>query len=135
MSPIPVGILLITHAALGETLRATAEAILGRCPLPLAVLGVPMDADPELTAAEARRLATSLDQGAGVLILTDIHGATPGNIACRMADWASVRIISGLNLPMLLRTCNYHALELDALAEKALQGGRDGIQPCGCSLP
>lgn len=125
-----VGVLLITHDPLGHVLRATADAILGHCPLPLDVLTVPLDADPDLTAAEAGRLATALDRGAGVLVLTDLYGSTPGNIACRLLEWPQVRVVSGVNLPMLLKVCNYHTLALDALAEKAANGGRDGILLC-----
>jgi Phosphotransferase system, mannose/fructose-specific component IIA len=125
-----VGILLITHDPLGHVLLSTADAILGHCPLPVQVLTVPLDSDPDLTAAEARRLATALDRGAGVLVLTDLYGSTPGNIACRLLEWEQVRVISGVNLPMLLKVCNYAGLNLDALAEKAATGGRDGIMLC-----
>lgn len=126
-----VGVLLITHDPLGHVLLATADAILGHCPLPVEVLTVPLDSDPDLTAAEARRLATGLNHGAGVLVLTDLYGSTPGNIACRLLDFAQVRVVSGVNLPMLLRVCNYHSLDLDGLADKAAHGGRDGIVLCG----
>lgn len=125
-----VGVLLITHDPLGHVLRATADAILGHCPLPLEVLTVPLDADPDLTAAEAHRLATALDKGAGVLVLTDLYGSTPGNIACRLLEWEQIRVVSGVNLPMLLKVCNYHTLDLDQLADKAASGGRDGILLC-----
>lgn len=132
---LKVGVLLITHDPLGHVLRATADAILGYCPLPVAVLTVPLDSDPELTAAEARRLATALNKGAGVLVLTDLYGSTPGNIACRLLEWEQVRVVSGVNLPMLLKVCNYHSLDLDALAEKAATGGRDGVLLCGRPQP
>ncbi|PKM45937.1 MAG: PTS fructose transporter subunit IIA [Gammaproteobacteria bacterium HGW-Gammaproteobacteria-1] len=125
-----VGILLVTHDPLGKVLLSTADAILGHCPLPVEVLTVPLDADPELTAAEARRMATKLDRGAGVLVLTDLYGSTPGNIACSLLEWEQVRVVSGLNLPMLLRVCNYHALDLEHLTEKAASGGRDAILVC-----
>jgi len=130
-SAAKVGALLITHDPLGHVLRSTADAILGHCPLPLEVLTVPLDSDPEQTAAEARRLATALDKGAGVLVLTDLYGSTPGNIACRLLEWPQVRVVSGINLPMLLKVCNYYMLPLDELAAKAASGGRDGIMLCG----
>ncbi|MEW6647726.1 MAG: PTS fructose transporter subunit IIA [Pseudomonadota bacterium] len=129
-SAAKVGVLLITHDPLGHVLRSTADAILGHCPLPVQVLTVPLDSDPDLTAAEARRLATALDRGAGVLVLTDLYGSTPGNIACRLLEWEQVRVVSGVNLPMLLKVCNYHTLALDELAEKAATGGRNGIMLC-----
>jgi PTS system ascorbate-specific IIA component len=127
---IKVGVLLITHDPFGQVLLATADAILGHCPLPVEVLTVPLDSDPEQTAAEARRLATALNRGAGVLVLTDLYGSTPGNIACSLLEWEQIRVVSGLNLPMLLKVCNYHALDLEQLAEKAASGGRDGIMLC-----
>lgn len=126
-SAAKVGVLLITHDPLGHVLRATAAAILGHCPLPLEVVTVPLDSDPDQTAAEARRLATAVDKGAGVLVLTDLYGSTPANIACRLLDWPQVRVVSGVNLPMLIKVCNYHTLPLDELAEKAAAGGHDGI--------
>lgn len=127
---IKVGVLLITHDPFGHVLLATADAILGHCPLPVEVLTVPLDSDPEQTAAEARRLATALNRGAGVLVLTDLYGSTPGNIACSLLAWEQMRVVSGVNLPMLLKVCNYHNLALDELAEKAANGGRDGILLC-----
>jgi PTS system ascorbate-specific IIA component len=130
-----VGVLLVTHDPLGKVLLSTADAILGHCPLAVEVLTVPLDSDPEFTAAEARRLATALNKGAGVLVLTDLYGSTPGNIACSLLEWEQIRVVSGLNLPMLLRVCNYHALDLEQLAEKAASGGRDSIVLCSSRAP
>ena len=80
----------------------------------------------EALAEHARKAAALLDHGAGVLVLTDMYGATPSNIALRLAG-AKVRIVTGLNLPMLMRVLNYSQLGLDQLAEKAVSGGREGV--------
>ena len=71
-----------------------------------------------------------LDQGDGVLILTDMYGSTPGNIACALGQNNRVAVVAGLNLPMLVRVLNYPQLDLHTLAEKAESGGRIGIVPC-----
>ena len=71
-----------------------------------------------------------LDHGQGVLILTDIYGSTPSNIACALSTKENVRIISGINLPMLIRVLNYPNLELDELVLKAISGGQEGIMDC-----
>ncbi|CAK0770012.1 hypothetical protein CCP3SC15_4060003 [Gammaproteobacteria bacterium] len=74
-------------------------------------------------------MAGSLDQGDGVLVLTDMYGSTPSNIACRL-DSEKVRIVAGVNLPMLIRVLNYSYLSLEDLTNKAISGGRDGIIHC-----
>ena len=68
--------------------------------------------------------------GDGVLVLTDLYGSTPSNIACKLRRHGHVRVVSGVNLPMLIRVLNYPDLDLDSLKEKALSGGRDGVLSC-----
>lgn len=128
-----VGLLIIAHHPLGEAVLETAIGTLGHAPLPCRVLPVTRDADPDALVAEARQLAEGLNQGGGLLVLTDIYGSTPSNIACRLEGSTGVRVIAGLNLPMLIRVFNYAELTLDQLAEKALSGGHDGILSC-CEL-
>ena len=72
-------------------------------------------------------VVTELDQGAGVLILTDMYGTTPTNIARQITHAPPVRIVTGVNLPMLLHVLNYPGLDLDAMATTALEGGRQGV--------
>ena len=128
-----VGLLIIAHEPLGAAVLETAIGTLGHAPLACKVLPVTRDANPDDLTAQARTLAAELDQGAGLLVLTDIYGSTPSNIACRLEDSSAVRVIAGLNLPMLIRVFNYADLELDQLTEKALSGGHDGILAC-CEL-
>ncbi len=122
-----IGLLLITHYQIGDELLKTATGMLGMCPVMTAALSVAPDNDPDAVLNEARRNVTQLNQGAGVLVLTDIYGSTPSNIAAQLADDNQVRVIAGVNLPMLVRVLNYPRLSLDELVNKALSGGRDGI--------
>ena len=125
-----VGLLVITHNRIGEELLGTVVATLGICPLCTETLAVSTRDDPDWMRVRARRLTEELDQGGGVLVLTDIFGSTPSNIAYGLLDAPGVRVVSGVNLPMLLRVLNYPQLSLEELAEKALSGGRDGIIDC-----
>ena len=90
---------------------------------------VGLDESGRKTTAVARalRMREQLDTEAGVLVLSDLAGSTPGNVAERVARQGRVRVVTGINLPMLMRVFNYPGLDLDALARKALEGGRDGV--------
>lgn len=124
-----VGILVISHLGIGREMVNTARTMLGMCPLQIEVLSVMPDSDPDSMAREARFGIARLNQGAGVLVLTDMYGSTPSNIAAHlMGD--QVRVIAGVNLPMLVRVLNYPGLGLDELVNKALSGGREGILLC-----
>jgi PTS system ascorbate-specific IIA component len=125
-----VGLLIVAHDRLGTALMETATGTLAHCPLNADVLSVTRDCNPEEARAEARRLAHELDQGAGVLVLTDMYGSTPSNVACSLLDIPRVRVIAGVNLPMLIRIFNYPDFDLDELARRALAGGRDGVMLC-----
>lgn len=126
-----VGILIITHNHIGADLIETARCMLHGMPLVVANLPVSPTADPDEVLVRARKLCNRLDTGAGILVLTDMFGSTPSNIACRLCDHDhEIRILAGLNLPMLIRIFNYPTLALDALKEKALSGGHDGIFNC-----
>ncbi|OBS09117.1 PTS sugar transporter subunit IIA [Acidihalobacter prosperus] len=126
-----VGILLITHNRLGADLMETARGMLRETPLSVANLAVSPVSDPDEILKRARELCDRLDTGNGVLVLTDMFGSTPSNIACRLCNDAhQVRILAGVNLPMLIRIFNYPALDLDALMDKALSGGHDGVLNC-----
>ena len=125
-----VNILLITHDEVGQSLLVAAINTLGFCPLSAELLPVPLDCDPKKKVEEARDKINSLNDGEGVLILTDIYGSTPANIACSLINENNIRVISGINLPMLIRVLNYPALELDELVIKAVSGGKEGIMVC-----
>ena len=127
-----VGLLLITHGAIGASLLSTATRILGgSCPVAVRALAVTDETQRDQLLVEARRLALEVDGDDGVLVLTDLYGSTPANIACSLqGDSARIRILAGLNLPMLVRALNYASLPLGDLTHKAETGGRDGVLIC-----
>jgi PTS system ascorbate-specific IIA component len=125
-----VALLLITHDTLGADLVHTATKMLGRCPLETATLTVTLDGDPDLLQSQAQGMLEAMDQGDGVLVMTDMYGSTPSNIANRLLAGHHAAVVAGLNLPMLVRVLNYAGLDLAALSEKARSGGCDGIIVC-----
>lgn len=129
-----IGILLITHPGVGTALLATATRLLEACPLRAHCLDVPLGADTEQILTQAREALDELDDGHGVLVLTDAFGATPSNIACQLSESGHASVVSGLNLPMLIRVFNYSSEDLDALVQKAAEGGMRGIQINFCAL-
>src|SRR5215468_4279234 len=102
-----VGILILSHGAFGESLIHSASHVLGKRPLYLRQLGVTVHDDPNAILPVAEDLIRFLDQGRGVLVMTDIYGATPSNIAARLLEPGRVVGVSGVNLPMLIRALNY----------------------------
>ena len=125
-----VNILLVTHDEIGQALLVAAINTLGFCPLSAELLPIPLDCDPVKKVEEARNKVKALNDGEGVLILTDIYGSTPANIACSLINEDNVRVISGINLPMLIRVLNYPNLDIDELVFKAVSGGKEGIMVC-----
>jgi PTS system ascorbate-specific IIA component len=124
-----VGILLITHPGIGSALVAVAARLLRNLPLPVEALEVPFDGDPETLLPQASAALRKVDGGDGVLVLTDLYGATPSNLAARVAQLGTpVRRVSALSLPMLLRVMNYAELPLDELPAVAAAGARNGVQ-------
>ncbi len=125
-----VGLMVITHGDIGASLLDTATTMLDVCPLKTEVVCVGNDCDPDSTLGNAKELAKSLNDGDGVLVLTDVYGSTPSNIACQLQTDGHVHIVSGVNLPMLIRILNYPRLSLDELTHKAVTGGKDGVMLC-----
>lgn len=122
-----VSLLIVAHAPLGQAILDAAVGTLGHNPINTSVLDVVRDTEPDIAIIQAQRLVEELDEGNGVLVLTDIYGSTPSNIACSLLQRENIRIVTGLNLPMLIRVMNYAELDLPSLSEKAFSGGHDGI--------
>ncbi|MBI4005024.1 MAG: PTS fructose transporter subunit IIA [Gammaproteobacteria bacterium] len=122
-----VGLLIISHDGIGPALLGTATFMLNEHPLQTKLLAASRDCDPDELTTSAIEHMEQLDTGDGVLILTDLYGSTPSNIAQRLIKQGNVRIVTGLNLSMLIRVLNYPQLDLEQLAQKAISGGRDGI--------
>ncbi len=121
-----VGLLIITHNNVGGALFDAATSVLGSCPLPFEILPVSQNCDPEERIEKAKKYLEKLNQSDGVLVITDMYGSTPSNIATKLAA-DQVTIITGMNLPMLVRVMNYPNLSLDKLAHKAVSGGQTGV--------
>jgi PTS system ascorbate-specific IIA component len=125
---MPVGILLVTHEGTGRALLAVAERLLRRLPLAAEAFEVGFGDDPDAVLPAASTALRRVDGGDGVLVLTDVYGATPANVAARLARLGTpVRRVSGLSLPMLLRVMNYAELPLDELPAVAAAGARNGV--------
>jgi len=123
-----VGILLITHTGIGPALVASATRLLRQLPLRTEAFEVAYDADSELLLPAASTALRRVDGGFGVLVLTDLYGATPSNLAAQLARIGTpVRRVSAVSLPMLLRVMNYADLSLDELPAIAAAGARNGV--------
>ena len=122
-----VGILIISHDGIGPALLGTATLMLNNCPLQTKLLTASRDCDPDQLTEDAIELIEALDTGEGVLLLTDLYGSTPCNIAQKLTSENHVHVVSGLNLSMLIRVFNYPKLTLEELSDKAVSGGKDGI--------
>ena len=122
-----IGLFLITHSSFGESLIQCACHVLNRRPPQIAQLGVAAQDDPLDALPLAREMLALVDKGEGVLILTDIFGATPANIALKLLESGRIEGVAGVNLPMLLRALTYREKGMETLLAKAVGGGRDGI--------
>jgi PTS system ascorbate-specific IIA component len=121
------GVLVVAHNALGESLIECVEHILGSVPENVKVLSVYAEDDLQQKLAEGRALIKQLDRGNGVLILADIFGATPSNVARQLCRAEHIIGVAGVNLPMLLRVVCYPNKTMPELAQIALDGGRECI--------
>ena len=122
-----IGIFLLTHSAYGEALIQCACHVLNKRPPQIAQLGVAAQDDPLDALPLARDMLKFVDNGRGVLILTDIYGATPANLAMKLLEPGRVEGVAGVNLPMLLRAISYREKDMETLLTRAIGGGRDGV--------
>ena len=123
-----VGVLLVTHKGIGTALIGVATKLLPRLPLKTEAFEVAYDDDPDAVLPAASAALRRVDGGDGVLVLTDLYGATPSNVAARLARLGTpVRRVSAASLPMLLRVMNYAELGLDDLPAVAAAGARTGV--------
>jgi PTS system ascorbate-specific IIA component len=127
------GILIIAHAPLATALRDCVAHIYGGLPARIGAIDVLPDSDPVQVVALANAEIERLREENGALVLTDMFGATPSNIAARLATVPNVRVLAGVNLPMLVRSVCYRACDLDTLVDKALAGASKGVQTIGPS--
>ena len=126
-----VGILVVTHEDTGAQLVSVARTIFKQPSIPVSLVSVPADLEPAVLGKYADLIRNAIrdnDNGQGVLVLTDVYGATPDNLARYFSRDCNARVVSGINLPMLLRVLNYAHQPLGQICETALNGGRSGIQ-------
>jgi len=131
-------ILIIAHAPLAHALRQCALHVFPDCGAGVAALDVQPNVPPEETLAAARITLQQLGAQPGtrsVLVLTDVFGATPCNVAQKLVDGIGSRLVTGVNLPMLLRTVSYRHEPLDALVSRAVTGGTQGVMQVAVTAP
>ncbi len=121
-----VGILIITHSDIGKQVLLTATSVFGNTPFRVEILSVDNFDQPNDVKQLGEKYVNFLDKGEGVLVLTDIVGTTPSNIA-ESINHKNMRVVAGLNLSMILNVFNYPNENLETLAKKAVEGGIDGI--------
>ncbi|MFN2643857.1 MAG: PTS sugar transporter subunit IIA [Burkholderiales bacterium] len=122
-----IGVLLVTHGEIGTALLTSASQILGGAPAQVTTLSVWRQDDPDDLVLRARELMEQIDAGDGVLVLTDIFGATPGNVVSRLLEDGHVEGVSGVSLPMLLRVLTSRNGSLEGAVKRALSGGSEGL--------
>jgi PTS system mannose-specific IIA component len=122
-----IGVLVVTHGSIGEALLTSATQILGTSPGQVGTLSVWRQDDPDDLVLRARELLEGLDAGDGVLVLTDIFGATPGNVVSRLLQDGRIEGVSGVSLPMLLRVITGRNGSLSDAVQRALSGGAEGV--------
>lgn len=125
-----VALLLITHDDIGSSLFSTAVNMMGVCPIPSHNLIISEHMDINQGYEQAIQLCHELDQGDGILIVTDMFGSTPSNVAMKLIEELPEKqrvLVTGVNLPMLVRIMNYAHLDLPDLAEKACSSASDSI--------
>lgn len=129
------GILIVAHAPYATALRECLSHIYCGCPSHIGALDVEADQDPAALLVAAREQVQALREDNGMLVLTDLFGATPSNIAAQLAA-PDVRVLAGVNLPMLIKAVCYRTVPLETLVDKVLAGGAQGILQVGaCSAP
>jgi PTS system ascorbate-specific IIA component len=121
-----IGILLLTHAPLGNAFIEAATHVFRGRPERMEAIDVCADQDPAEVAALAKEAIHRIDDGSGVLVMTDVMGGTPSNCTLRLCNPGHVEVIAGISLPMLLRALTYRTDTLDVVVEMALAGGQSG---------
>ena len=128
------GILVIAHAPLASAMRQCMTHVFGAPPRCFAAIDVQPNVPPEETLAQARIVMQQLDCPT-CLVVTDIFGATPCNVAQKLVDGVNSKLVAGLNLPMLMRALSYRHDSLDALVARALAGASQGVMQVAITAP
>ena len=122
-----IGILIIAHDTLPDSLVKAVTHVLGTRPPQFETVSVSASDDPFHLLPTAKEALARLDSGDGVLIFSDIYGATPCNLASKLLVPGRVEVVAGVNLPMLVRAFTYRTRDMDTLLKRAVSGGCDGV--------
>jgi PTS system ascorbate-specific IIA component len=122
-----IGVLIIAHENLGESLIRCVSHVLGGRPPKFDALSVMSHDDAFNLFPQAKKMVSALDDGEGVLVVSDIYGATPCNLACKLIERGRVEVVAGVSLPMLVRAFTYRDRGMAVMVSKAVSGGRDGV--------
>jgi PTS system mannose-specific IIA component len=122
-----IGVLIIAHGTLGEALVQAVTHVLGTKPPQFGVFAVSASDDPLLLLPKARAALATYDTGDGALVFSDLYGATPCNLAIKLAQPGRIEVVSGVNLPMLVRAFTYRTKGMETLVRKAISGGCEGV--------
>ena len=122
-----IGVLIVAHDTLAESLARALTHVLGTRPPQFESFAVSSSDDPLDLLPKARAALERLDAGEGVLVFSDIYGATPCNLAVKLLRPGRVELVAGVNLPMLVRTFTYRTKDMDTLIKKAVSGGCEGV--------
>jgi PTS system ascorbate-specific IIA component len=128
-------VLIVAHAPLASALKAVAGHVYADCGHAVEALDVDPGATPEQVRDQARELMTHGGEEDDWLVLTDVFGATPCNAALMLSDAAHVRVVTGVNVPMLWRTLCYADESLEALVERAVGGATQGVMQVSPARP
>ena len=137
-----VGILIIAHTPVASAMLGFAEHTYGMLPERVRAVDIPPHEDAKISFERVVIAAKEVDTGKGILILTDVMGATPANVASRLVGLnpsiskisSQIVVLTGMNVPMLMRAVSYRSDAIETLAQKALQGGMNGILRLGASI-
>lgn len=133
-----LGLVLVTHAPLGDAIAQCVQHVMGALPEGFQVVDVLASDDIDHTVQRIQQAAVAVNTGPGVVFLTDLFGATPSNAAMR-AGTESLNLptvlVSGCNLPMVLRALGFRDMALSEVAERLVTGGRNGIVSTGATAP
>ena len=135
------GIIIVSHTPIASAMLSFAEHTFGLVPERVRAVDIPPHEDTKVSFDRVLKAAYGVNTGNGVLILTDVMGATPANVASKLESLgplsglnAPVIVLAGLNLPMLMRCISHRGEGLEELAKKALAGGQNGILRLGAKV-
>jgi PTS system ascorbate-specific IIA component len=137
-----VGIVIVAHTPVASAMLGFAQHAFGVLPEGVRAVDIPPHEDTKVSFDRVVKAAYGVNSGNGILILTDVMGATPANVASKLEALGPLSgldtpiiVLAGLNLPMLMRCISHREEDLEELAHKALQGGQNGILRLGSKTP